>query len=105
MEALTLLGAGDVLRVSGEPDLAKQRLQQGIAVAMEHKCLPVLLNLLISVAHTCMELRHFEDAKATRIRHEGRGGCDEPLCLRRPFRVEGRRAGRAGQSVRGDGGI
>ena len=64
MQALALLGVGDALRMSGEPDLAKQRLQQGIAVAMEHKCLPVLLNLLISAAHTCMELRHFEDAES-----------------------------------------
>ena len=62
MEALTLLGAGDALRASGQPDLAKPRLQQGIALAMQHKCLPVLLNLLISAVHACMALKDFEEA-------------------------------------------
>jgi tetratricopeptide (TPR) repeat protein len=64
MQALALLGAGDALRALGELEPAKQRLQQGIALAMEHKCLPVLLNLLISIVQTCMELRHFEDAES-----------------------------------------
>jgi hypothetical protein len=59
MQALALLGAGDALRASGQPDLAKERLQQGIAVAMERKCLPVLLSLDLVIAHV-HGLRDFE---------------------------------------------
>ncbi|HET6584993.1 MAG TPA: hypothetical protein VFG69_16165 [Nannocystaceae bacterium] len=64
MQALALLGTGDTLRAAGHPVEAKQRLQQGIALAMEHKVLPILLNLLLSAIGVCMELQHYEDAES-----------------------------------------
>ncbi len=64
MQALCLLGAGDTLHAAGDSASAKQRLQQGIAVAMEHRCLPVLLNLLISITGVCMALGHYADAES-----------------------------------------
>lgn len=64
MQALALLGTGDTLRAAGRPELAKQRLQQGIAIAMEHKALPVLLNLFASIAGVCMQLRQFDEAES-----------------------------------------
>jgi tetratricopeptide (TPR) repeat protein len=64
MQALALLGTGDTLRAAGHRELAKQRLQQGIAIGLEHKVLPVLLNLFISITGVCMELQHFEDAES-----------------------------------------
>lgn len=62
MQALALLGTGDTLRAAGHPQIAKQRLQQGIAIGMEHKVLPVLLNLFLSITGVCMELRQFDEA-------------------------------------------
>jgi tetratricopeptide (TPR) repeat protein len=64
MQALALLGTGDTLRAAGQPVLAKQRLQQGIALALEHKALPILLNLFLSITGVCMELQHYEDAES-----------------------------------------
>lgn len=64
MQALALLGAGDTLRAAGSLKLAKQRLQQGIAIGMEHKVLPVLLNLFLSVTGVCMQLSQFDEAES-----------------------------------------
>jgi hypothetical protein len=64
MQALALLGTGDTLRAAGHPKLAKQRLQQGIALGMEHKVLPVLLNLFLSITGVCMELQQFDEAES-----------------------------------------
>ncbi|MCK6590343.1 MAG: hypothetical protein L6Q76_22495, partial [Polyangiaceae bacterium] len=64
MQALALLGAGDTLRATDHPVLAKQRLQQGIAIGMEHKVLPVLLNLFISITGVCIQLRQFDEAES-----------------------------------------
>jgi tetratricopeptide (TPR) repeat protein len=64
MQAMCLLGTGDTLRAAGHPEQAKARLQQGIALAMEDKAMPVLLNLLLSAWGVCMELRHHEDAES-----------------------------------------
>lgn len=64
MQALALLGTGDTLRAAGQPAAAKQRLQQGIALAMEHKVLPVMLNLLLSITNLCMELGQFDEAES-----------------------------------------
>lgn len=64
MQALALLGTGDTLRAAGHPQAAKQRLQQGIALAMEHAVLPVLLNLFLSIVGTCMELQQHDEAES-----------------------------------------
>ncbi|UQA57127.1 hypothetical protein [Polyangium aurulentum] len=64
MQALALLGTGDTLRAAGHPKLAKQRLQQGIAIGMEHKVLPVLLNLFGSITGVCMQLEQFDEAES-----------------------------------------
>ena len=64
MQALALLGTGDTLRAAGHPKLAKQRLQQGIAIGMEHKALPVLLNLFGSITGVCMQLEQFDEAES-----------------------------------------
>jgi tetratricopeptide (TPR) repeat protein len=64
MQALCLLGVGDALRAGGQPALAKEMLQRGIAVAMDAKALPVLLNLLISATGVCFDLGHHEDAES-----------------------------------------
>ena len=64
MQALALLGAGDTLCAAGHLKLAKQRLQQGIAIGMEHKVLPVLLNLFTSITGVCMRLSQFDEAES-----------------------------------------
>ncbi len=64
MQALALLGTGDTLRAAGHLELAKKRLQQGIAIGMEHKVLPVLLNLFLSITGVCMQLGHFAEAES-----------------------------------------
>lgn len=64
MQALCLLGVGDTLFAAGHPQPAKERLQQGIALAMADKALPVLLNLLLSIHGVCMALRHHEEAES-----------------------------------------
>lgn len=63
MQALALLGTGDTLRAAGHLELAKKRLQQGIAIGMEHKVLPALLNLFLSIAGVCMQLRQYAEAE------------------------------------------
>lgn len=63
MQALCLLGAGDTLHAAGESEAAKLRLQQGIALAMQHRSLAVLLNLLNSAHGVCMALGHYADAE------------------------------------------
>jgi predicted negative regulator of RcsB-dependent stress response len=64
LQALALLGAGDTLHAAGDPKTAKLRLQQGIALAMQHKSLPVLVCLLSSVHKVSMALGHHEDAES-----------------------------------------
>lgn len=64
MQAVALLGTGDTLRAAGHLDLAKMRLQQGIAIGMEHKVLPVLVNLLLSITGLCMQLRQYQEAES-----------------------------------------
>lgn len=64
MQALALLGTGDTLRAAGHLDLAKKRLQQGIAIGMEQKVLPALLNLFLSITGVCMQLRQFDEAES-----------------------------------------
>ncbi len=64
MQALCLLGAGDTLRAAGKLELAKEYLQRGIALAMEHKQLAPMLNLLISLVETSFDLGHHADAES-----------------------------------------
>lgn len=64
MQALCLLGVGDTLFAAGHPQPAKERLQQGIALAMAAKALPVLLNLFNSIHGVCMALEHHEEAES-----------------------------------------
>lgn len=64
MQALALLGTGDTLRAAGHPEAAKQRLQQGIAIGMEHKVLPILLNLFMSITGVCMQLQQYDEAES-----------------------------------------
>jgi tetratricopeptide (TPR) repeat protein len=64
MQALCLLGAGDTLRAAGQPARAKEMLQRGIALAIEHKALAMLLNGLLSIVEVCFELGEFADAES-----------------------------------------
>jgi hypothetical protein len=64
MQALCLLGAGDTLRASGRPGAAKEIMQRGIALAMEHKALAPLLNLLISITEVCSDLSQHAEAES-----------------------------------------
>lgn len=64
LQALTLLGAGDTLHAAGDSQTAKLRLQQGIAVAMQHSSLPALVPLLLSVTKVSLALGHGEDARS-----------------------------------------
>jgi hypothetical protein len=64
MQALALLGTGDTLRAAGRPLEAKARLQQGIAIALADHALPILLNLLLSITATCMELAQPAEAES-----------------------------------------
>lgn len=63
-QVMCLLGAGDTLLAAGEPRLAKQRLQQGIALALSSQQLPALLNLLLSITNLCMQLREYSEAES-----------------------------------------
>ncbi len=64
MASLCLLGAGDTLRASGEKAAAKETLQRGIALALEHKALAMVLNGLLSIVEVSFELGHHEDAES-----------------------------------------
>lgn len=62
MQAMCLLGVGDVMRAVGNLKTAKETYQRGIALAMEHQALAPLLNLLLSVTDCSLELQHYPDA-------------------------------------------
>jgi tetratricopeptide (TPR) repeat protein len=64
MQALALLGTGDTLRGAGRPHEAKTRLQQGIAIALADRALPVLLNSLLSITALCTELGQHAEAES-----------------------------------------
>jgi tetratricopeptide (TPR) repeat protein len=64
MQGLCLLGAGDTLRASGHLAEAKEYLQRGIALTLENKVLPALLNLLISITDTTLELQQGSEAES-----------------------------------------
>jgi tetratricopeptide (TPR) repeat protein len=64
MQALCLHGAGDTLRGGGQPAAAKDMMQRGIVLSMEHKNLAALLNLLISIVEVCFDLGQHQDAES-----------------------------------------
>lgn len=63
-QALALLGAGDTLHAAGDSRTAKLRLQQGLALAMDCKSLPLLVNLLRSAAKVSLALGDLHDAES-----------------------------------------
>lgn len=64
MQVLCLQGVGDTLHAAGEPARAKQVLQSGIAVALEHKALIPLLHSLLSIVNVCVTLGQHADAES-----------------------------------------
>ncbi len=64
LQGLALLGAGETLDAAGDPHQAKLRLQQGIALGMANASLPLLVNLLATVARVCMKLGQFDEAES-----------------------------------------
>jgi tetratricopeptide (TPR) repeat protein len=88
MQAMCLQGAGDCLRAVQRPPQALERYQQGLAIALAAKpsmpieapatdatgetkgeplhpnAPPIMLNLLLAAAPTCMDLRKYEDAQS-----------------------------------------
>src|SRR5262249_30515749 len=62
MQALTLQGAGDCLRQTGDTDSAKLRYQQGLTRAMEAKSLPVLAGLTMALGDLHMDLGEHREA-------------------------------------------
>lgn len=64
MQALCLLGTGDVLRASGQLLEAKEMLQRGLALALDHKALAMLLNGMLSIVELCFDLGHLSDAES-----------------------------------------
>jgi tetratricopeptide (TPR) repeat protein len=64
MQALCVLGVGDTLHAAGQLPAAKQVLQRGIALAMEHKQLAPLLNLLISATDVSLDSGQHADAES-----------------------------------------
>jgi tetratricopeptide (TPR) repeat protein len=64
MQALCLLGAADTLRGAGRPAEAKEHLQRSIALSMQSKSLPPLLNALISITDLCMDQGQYEEAES-----------------------------------------
>jgi tetratricopeptide (TPR) repeat protein len=63
MQAVTLQGVGDVLRRIGKLEEAKEKYQQGLALALEAEALPVLLNLTFAAGDVSLELNEHEQAE------------------------------------------
>lgn len=63
LQALCLQGAGDVLRAVGKLEQAKERYQQGLAVAVQTKALPILINLSMAAGDVSLELKQYADAE------------------------------------------
>ena len=61
---MCLLGTGDTLRAAGDLPAAKEMLQRGIALCLEHQVLAVLLNLCISAVEVSFSLQHYPDAES-----------------------------------------
>ncbi|WP_426745976.1 tetratricopeptide repeat protein [Myxococcus faecalis] len=63
LQALCLQGAGDVLRAVGKLALAKERYQQGLAVAVNTLALPILINLSMAAGDVSLELKQYTEAE------------------------------------------
>ncbi len=63
LQALCLQGTGDVLRAAGKRPQAKERYQQGLAVAVNTQALPILINLAMAAGDVCLELEQYEEAE------------------------------------------
>ncbi|WP_144370139.1 hypothetical protein [Myxococcus stipitatus] len=63
LQALCLQGAGDVLRAVGKFEQAKERYQQGLAVAVNTLALPILINLSMAAGDVSLELKQYADAE------------------------------------------
>lgn len=63
MQALCLLGVGDVLRATGRSSQALERYQQGLALAMESKSLAVILNLMLAAGHAATDVGQHSEAE------------------------------------------
>jgi hypothetical protein len=88
MQALCVLGVGDCLRMAGQPKVALEKYQQGLAVALSAKppvpvpappladgspnpnpglhpsAPPILLNLLLAAGETSMTLAAYQDSES-----------------------------------------
>ncbi|MFV8750294.1 hypothetical protein ACNOYE_07065 [Nannocystaceae bacterium ST9] len=64
LQALCLQGAGDTLHAAGDSVMAKQRLQQAVALALASASLPVLLTSLSSITDVCMALGQHAEAES-----------------------------------------
>ncbi|NPC76505.1 hypothetical protein HPP05_43025, partial [Corallococcus exiguus] len=63
LQALCLQGTGDVLRRVGKLELAREKYQQGLAVAVQTKALPILLNLSMAAGDVSLDLKQYPDAE------------------------------------------
>lgn len=63
MQALALLGVGDVLRQQGDLRGARLRYQQGLTLAMQTQALPVMLHLTSAIGEVDLELGDDRDAE------------------------------------------
>ena len=64
MQATCVNGAADALRSGGQLEAAKSLLQRGIALGMEAKSLPALVNLLISITDLCSQMGQHAEAES-----------------------------------------
>src|SRR5690606_4870007 len=64
MQALCVNGAADALSAGGQLEVAKKMLQSGLALGLEAKALPALVNLFISITDICARLGQHEEAES-----------------------------------------
>jgi tetratricopeptide (TPR) repeat protein len=64
MQVLCLQGLGDTLHAARRPEAAKQALQSGLALALEHQALIPLLHTLLSIVGVCVTLSQHAEAES-----------------------------------------
>lgn len=64
MQAACANGAAEALRSGGQLQAAKELLQRGIALGMQAKSLPALVNLLTSITDLCFQLGQHAEAES-----------------------------------------
>lgn len=62
-QALCLLGTGDVALETDHPELARQRYQSGLAIAVAEKIPAVMLPLAMGAGRACLALQRFAEAE------------------------------------------